>query len=112
MHTCGQLQPVLSETLDGLRRIFGENLKQTLLYGSYARGDQDSESDVDVMALVEMPKEQLAEYRRAVSHLSTELDLKYDVFLSIVLQDTDTFHQYADALPFFQNIMREGIRVG
>ena len=94
------------------RRIGCAELKQTFLFGSYARGDQDEESDIDVMALVDMPMERLAGYRRTISSLSTELDLKYDVFLSIILQDVDTFHRYADALPFFQNVIREGISVG
>ena len=37
-----------------VRRILGKNLKQVILYGSYARGDYNSSSDVDVMILVKM----------------------------------------------------------
>ena len=81
------------------------------LYGSYARGDFDAESDIDIMALVDLPKEQLAMYRRKVSDLSSDLDLKYDVLLSIKLQDKDTFLRFSNMLPFFQNIMKEGKRV-
>ena len=106
-----QLQQVLSEIQTGLYNIFGEALEQVLLYGSYARGDQDNESDIDVMALVNMSKERLAKYRHAVNHFSSEIDLQYDVFSSIKLQDTNTFYRYADVLPFFQNVNREGIRI-
>ena len=106
-----QLQQVLSEIHTGLYSIFGEALEQVLLYGSYARGDQDRESDIDVMALINMPKEQLAKYRHTVNRFSSEIDLRHDVFSSIKLQDTDTFYRYADILPFFQNVNREGIRI-
>ena len=106
-----QLERVLDEMQTGLSSIFGSELEQVLLYGSYARGDQDEESDIDVLALVDMPKEQLARYRRSVNHMSSDIDLKHDVFLSIKLQDVDTFRRYAEVFPFFQNVIREGIRI-
>ena len=112
MYRQEHLSQVLDNTRSGLLGIFGDCLERVLLFGSYARGDQDEESDIDVMALVKMPKEQLAGYRRRVNHLSSEIDLRHDVFLSITLQDSETFHRFAHTLPFFQNVSREGIPVG
>lgn len=102
---------LLHETYDALHAMFGDNLQDVLLYGSYARGDFDEESDVDVMALVNLTREELAKKEREVSGISSDLDLKHDVVLSIVLQDTETFLQYRNALPFFKNVMREGISI-
>ena len=82
-----------------------------MLYGSYARGDYDSESDIDVMVLVNIPKEELSTYRREVSDLSSDIDLEYNVFLSITLQDTETFNQYKTVLPFYMNVLKEGISI-
>lgn len=111
MCTKAQLQSVLTDTQNGLYKIFGVSLQKVLLYGSYARGEETSESDIDVMALVDMSREELASYRRAVSDFSSTLDLQYGVLLSIKLQDTETFNRYANTLPFFQNVVREGISV-
>ena len=94
-----------------LKNIFGGSLEQIWLYGSYTRGDFDSESDVNIMVLVDLPKDKLSSYRRKVSDLSFVLDLKYDVLLSIKLQDKETFQKFAEVLPFFKNIIREGKRV-
>ena len=105
------LNNLMKETYSALSSVFGEKLDEVWLYGSYARGDFDAESDVDIMALVDLPKEQLATYRRKVSDLSSDLDLKYDVLLSIKLQDKDTFLRFSNTLPFFQNVMKEGKRV-
>ena len=105
------LNNMMKETYSALSSVFGEKLDEVWLYGSYARGDFDAESDVDIMALVDLPKEQLAMYRRKVSDLSSDLDLKYDVLLSIKLQDKDTFLRFSNTLPFFQNVMKEGKRV-
>ncbi len=46
------LRLILSDVTAGLREIFGEKLENVILYGSYARGDADEESDIDVMALI------------------------------------------------------------
>ena len=102
MCTENTLSKLLRETHAGLNGLFGSRLDRVILYGSYARGDYDDESDIDVMALVDMDRESLASYRRAVSDFSTDIDLKYDVLLSIKLQDRDTFERYGSVLPFFR----------
>jgi predicted nucleotidyltransferase len=109
MCSSDSLTQVLSETKNGLAGMFGDRLEDILLYGSYARGTQDDESDIDVMALVRLPQTELARYRRQVSDFSSKLDLKYDVFLSITLQDTESFARYRDILPFYRNVAKEGI---
>ncbi len=105
------LNNLMEETYSALSSVFGKKLSEVWLYGSYARGDFDAESDIDIMALVDLPKEQLAMYRRKVSDLSSDLDLKYEVILSIKLQDKDTFSRFSNTLPFFQNILKEGKRI-
>lgn len=111
MCTKYELQSVLHDTYKGLFEIFGEKLQNVLLYGSYARGEQTDESDIDVMVLVDLPKEKLATYRRIVSDFSSTIDLQYGVLLSIKLQDMETFRLYGNTLPFFQNVIREGVSV-
>ena len=105
------LELLLNETVSGLREIFGERLDRVILYGSYARGDYDEESDIDVMALVNMDQEELAGYRRCVNAFSNQLDLKHDVLLSIKLQDLGTFTQWENTLPFFKNVKKDGILI-
>ncbi len=105
------LSNVMNDTYIALDEVFGEKLNQVWIYGSYARGDFDEESDIDVMALVDLPKNQLASYRRKVSDISSNLDLKYEVLLSIKLQDKETFDRFADTLPFFKNVIKEGKRI-
>ncbi|MBW2149376.1 MAG: nucleotidyltransferase domain-containing protein [Deltaproteobacteria bacterium] len=42
------VETLLSELKSGLKSVYGERLKGVCLYGSYARGEDDRESDVDV----------------------------------------------------------------
>jgi hypothetical protein len=64
------------------------------------------------MALVEMNKIELQKYLRTVSDLANNIDLKYNVLLSIKLQDNESFLKYQNALPFYQNVIKEGVTVG
>ncbi|MCR5040926.1 MAG: nucleotidyltransferase domain-containing protein [Clostridia bacterium] len=105
------LKLVLDEAARGLRGFFGDKLECIILYGSYARGDYDDESDIDVMALVNMDRDELASYRRQVCDYSCDLDLKYDVVISIKLQDKATFDRWSGSLPFFRNVKRDGVFV-
>ena len=43
------------------QEIFGDKLNKVILYGSYARGDSDNESDIDIMILVNLSKEETVE---------------------------------------------------
>ncbi len=113
LQVCTQenLQKVLKKTKLALEEVFGEKLKAVILYGSYARGDQDEESDIDVMALVDIPKEDLFKYRTTAIITVDNIALDYDVFVSLKVQDIETFSKYEKALPYFQNVIREGIKV-
>ncbi len=56
---------------DGLRKYFGDDLFQLLLFGSKARGDDGPYSDVDVLVVL---KKRADEQKRAVVS-----DIAYDV---------------------------------
>jgi len=111
MCTESVLKTVLSVTYKRLQKIFWSQLEDILLYGSYARGDYDSESDIDIMVLVNMTKEEMCTYRREISDLSSEIDLEYNVFISITLQDTETFERFKTVLPFYKNVLSDGISI-
>ncbi len=92
-------------------RLFANKLEQIILYGSYARGDYDEDSDIDIMIIVDIKREELANYRKEIAVISSKLSLDYDVTVSIHLQDLETVNNYQNVLPYYTNIMREGMIV-
>src|SRR5436305_7552158 len=52
-----RLPPALASTLvkldQGLRELYGDRYRGLLLYGSYARGEADEGSDVDLLVLLD-----------------------------------------------------------
>lgn len=111
MCTENQLNKLLKTVSVRSKEIFKENLNSVILYGSYARGDFDNESDVDIMIIVNLPKEKLSEFRREIDSLCGSLLYDYGVVVSITERDAETYYRYIDVLPFYQNINREGVKI-
>ena len=80
------------------------------LYGSYARGDYNNESDVDILLIVDLSTEVSAENRMALAAVSSELSLEYGVTVSVTVKPKIQFNLYFSVLPFYQNVLREGIK--
>lgn len=111
MCTANQLEQVLGKVSQTSKELFEENLNSVILYGSYARGDYDDESDIDILILVNMPAQELVEFRKQINELCSSLLYDYGVVVSIIEKDADTFNKYSHVLPFYQNIIREGIKI-
>ena len=109
---CNQNQAIviLGEVYSACSPIFGNAIKDAYLYGSYARGDYHDESDIDILLTVDLDPAAISALRNHVGIISSDLSLKYDVTVSVTVKPFDQFQQYADVLPFYKNVLGEGIR--
>ncbi len=53
-----------------LSKLFGKRIKKIILYGSYARGDFNKNSDIDLMILTDLDDEELKKYRIKVREIA------------------------------------------
>jgi predicted nucleotidyltransferase len=74
---------LLRELRAGLQDLYHNRLNGLYLYGSYARGEQDDESDLDVLVVLDRVDHYTAEIEHT-SHLTATLALKYGVSISRV----------------------------
>lgn len=91
-------------------RIYSGRVSETYLYGSYARGDYTAESDIDILLVVDMSAEEIAKRRPMTAKVSSALSLEHDVTVSVTVKPMGQFNAYADMLPFYKNVVREGVR--
>lgn len=109
MCTKNQLEEIIAQIVDYSKELFGDKFKSVILYGSYARGDYDDESDIDIMIMVDMDREELMKYRRKISEFFSDLNLENGVFLTSKLQSEPYFNEWKNAMPFYQNVIKEGV---
>ena len=103
-----KLSEILAELRSYLQELYGERLSQAILYGSQARGDAESGSDIDVLVILRSSVDYVDEIERTSEFISA-LCLKYDVLISCAFVSTERF-QHVNS-PFFLNVRREGIPV-
>lgn len=111
MCTRNQLNEILSKISQTAKSALKDKLDSIILYGSYARGDYDKDSDIDILILADIPREHIFKYKSDLIRLSSELGLEYDIVITVTLKDTETFYKYINAVPFYQNIKKEGVPV-
>ena len=85
------------------------NVHKIILYGSYARGDNTPESDIDIMIVIDDAEENIKKYRNQFSKTAALLGMKYDVLLSVLFRDKENFYKRAQYMPFYKNIVNEGV---
>lgn len=103
------VQKVSKEVIDQVFDYLGSKIYKIILYGSYARGDFTSESDIDIMILIDCAESDIPTYRDRVNVIASRLSLENDVEVSLMLNDKDSFKNRLDILNFYQNIQKDGV---
>ena len=100
---------ILGKVYHRANELFG-NVKDAFLYGSYARGDYGNESDVDILIVIDAPAEAIANKRMAMARVTSDLSLEYDITVSVAVKSSEQFNRYKSVLPYYKNVIAEGIR--
>lgn len=111
MQTKDKVQMITTSVMESVFALLSDKLYKVVLYGSYARGDFTPESDIDIMIVLDCPKEEVLSYRKEVSRLSSRIGLEHDIMVSILLRDKDTFENGQKMLPFYRNIVKDGVEL-
>ncbi|OGX04097.1 MAG: hypothetical protein A3G87_03775 [Omnitrophica bacterium RIFCSPLOWO2_12_FULL_50_11] len=102
-----QLRQLLAELRTGLEKIYRGRLKGIYLFGSYARGEPDAESDIDVLVVLDAFEPSYSSEVNRTGDLSSELSLKYGVTVSkVYVKEVDWIQKRT---PFLDNVREEAI---
>jgi predicted nucleotidyltransferase len=100
------LAAILRQLSGALRVLYGERFVGLWLYGSQARGDAGSESDIDVLLLLTRCERPAVEIDRYADILA-DLNLRYGVLLSVLPVEQAALQRASG--PFWRNVRAEGI---
>ena len=95
------------EFLAKIRDLYKDRLNKVILFGSYARGEQHRDSDVDYMVVLN--DEDIRAYKEIsfLSNVTFELTLKYDISVSAIPVSKAKFEQNGSSLVI--NAQEDGI---
>jgi predicted nucleotidyltransferase len=101
------INQVANEYKANLQDLYGNELVELILFGSYARGDYHEESDIDFAIVLRDPHSRTATDKIKTSVLDSRLSLKYGLMLSSLLT---TFQKKQTSMQgVYQEIRKEGI---
>ena len=108
------IKKALKEFVDGLDNLIGKALVNVILYGSYDRGEQDKngeKSDIDIMILVNTPIEEIKQLQKIVLDYSFDLNLKFNILISPIVENIDAFNHRKEFMVFYKNVQKEGVLI-
>jgi len=100
---------VLEEFVSEIYNLLGDRVKKIILYGSYARGDYNEHSDIDIMVLTDLTDDEIIEYRGKIWDFTYDIELDNNVILSPLIKNIDKFNSWLEVKPFYMNVVSEGV---
>ena len=79
-----------------------------ILYGSYARGDNRPDSDIDLLILLNKQKIQITE-EHSIKYPLYDLAIETGHLISALVLPKDKWERKHSITPFYENIQKEGM---
>ena len=105
-------QDILMDFVQKTKNILKNSLSLFIVYGSYARGDYKENSDIDVMILTSLSKEDIEKIENRIFDVAFDLELETGIVINPVMENEAHYRYWLGALPFYNNVEREGIVIG
>lgn len=105
------IEEIIKDFANEVKLLLGEKLNKIILYGSYARGDFNENSDIDIMILTDAKDRELEKYYEKIVEIAYDIESKnnYKVHISPVVKNIDMFNYWLDTIPFYMNVEKEGV---
>jgi predicted nucleotidyltransferase len=101
------IRQVANEYKANLQNLYGKELAEVILFGSYARGDNRDESDLDFAVVLKNPNTRTTEEIAKTSAIGSRLSLKYGIMISSL--PTSLHKKETSMQGIYQEIRKEGI---
>jgi predicted nucleotidyltransferase len=99
------IAPILEELKAGLQELYGPKLRRLILFGSYARGEAEPDSDIDVAVVLDDYESDFDEVVRS-DEVAGPLSLEHDTVVSLLhLRERDLDDPWQ---PVHFRILQEG----
>lgn len=104
-----ELKTLINLYVNNIRDIYGSHLRNVILYGSYARGDYNEYSDIDIMILVDLNDVDIKKYRHKLSNMTFDTNIDNEVDIKPIALNEQHFNKWVSDYPFYSNVKKEGV---
>lgn len=104
-----KIDKIINQFISEVSNLLGNRLKKIILFGSYARGDYDKNSDIDIMILTDFNENEIAKYRIKVREVACDIELDNDIIISPMVRNIEQYNERIDVIPFYTNVQKEGV---
>ena len=89
---------LIGQYIEEIKKIYGSHVRQIILYGSYAKGDFRTDSDIE-----------LKSYGEKLSYMTYDFNLDHDIDIKPIAKSEEIFNKWVVNYPFYSNIHKEGV---
>ena len=111
MNATPHMDEICRRVVAAYRNAYGDDIEAIYLYGSYARGDFDEDSDIDFAAIVKGDPRELSKKRKQILSRTLKMDLELDIITSPMVISAKIFNEYKNEVGYYGNIFKEGKRL-
>jgi len=104
-----RVHDVVYEFSQRVKMILADKLSKVIMYGSYARGDNNENSDVDIMVLTTLTEDEIEKVETLIFDLAFDFQMEYGLDISVIVKNEEHFYHWLGALPFYNNVEKEGV---
>lgn len=76
-------------------------------------GDFNKSSDIDIMILTDLTDDEIVKYRSKIIEIAYEIewDNVFEITISPLLKNINTYNYWLETLPFYINVQKEGVEI-
>jgi len=101
------IHQIANEYKANLQNLYGDELAEVILFGSYARSNNRDESDVDFAVVLRNPNTRTTGEIAKISFVDSRLSLKYGIMISSL--PVSLYKKQTSMQGVYQEIRKEGI---
>lgn len=90
------IEKIFNDFLEEVKVILGNRIKKIMLYGSYARGDYNKNSDIDIMILTDLSEKEIEEYSMIIWEKCADIEIDTGIVISPLLRNIENFESWQD----------------
>lgn len=103
------LEKVKTITVEEIPKIFQDDCRQIILYGSYARGDYTRDSDFDIAILTDSDRIEAKKYDDQLDDIAVKISGDTMAIVNYVCLPYQEYEEKKSWYPYFMSIAKDGV---